>query len=271
MNTLVLVLPLLSAIISGLFGRKVGEQGSGIISSTLIVLTFFVSCFIFFEVCFNQSPSYVYLFNWMDTGSFSVSFNLIFDQLTSIMLIVITSISCLVHIYSTSYMKGDPHVPRFISYLSLFTFFMIILVTGANLVQLFIGWEGVGLCSYLLISFWYNRLSANKSAIKAMLVNRIGDASMLLAMFLIYYTYNSLDFNIIFPLVPYLLNDTISIFSYSFNTLNVIGLFLVFAAVGKSAQITLHVWLPDAMEAPTPVSSLIHAATMVTARSVSNC
>lgn len=265
MSILVIILPLSSAIISGLFGRKLGAQGSGIITSIFIVTTFIISCAIFIEVCFYNSPNYLYLWSWMDTSSFSVSFNLLFDQLTSIMLIVITSISSLVHIYSTSYMQGDPHISRFMSYLSLFTFFMIVLVTGNNLVQLFVGWEGVGLASYLLINFWYTRLAANKSAIKAMLVNRLGDAMLLLAMFLLYYTYNSLDYNIIFSLVPYLVNDTIVILGISFHTINVIGILLVAGSAAKSSQLFLHTWLPDAMEGPTPVSALIHAATMVTA------
>jgi NADH-ubiquinone oxidoreductase chain 5 len=162
-------------------------------------------------------------------------------------------------------MAGDPHLPRFMSYLSLFTFFMIILVTGDNLLQLFIGWEGVGLCSYLLINFWFTRIEGNKSAIKAMIVNRIGDAALAVGMFILFYTFKSLDFNVIFPLVPYLLNDTIVLGTLELNTINTIGILLLAGAAGKSAQLGLHTWLPSAMAGPTPVSALIHAATMVTA------
>lgn len=248
MYGLILGIPLISSIGAGLFGRYIGEKGSGIFTSVCIVLTFFISCFAFIEITFYNAPNYLHLWTWMDTSNFSVSFSLLFDQLTAVMLIVVTSVSCLVHIYSTEYMNGDPHLPRFMSYLSLFTFFMLILVTANNILQLFIGWEGVGLCSYLLINFWYTRLQANKSAIKAMIVNRIGDAALALGMFIIYYTYNSLDYNIIFALVPYLLNDTISILGFDIYTINIIGILLLFAAAGKSAQLGLHTWLPDAME-----------------------
>lgn len=263
MYGLILFIPLISSIAAGLFGRSIGEKGAGLFTSICIVITFLICCFAFIEITFFNAPNYLHLWTWMDTGNFTVSFSLLFDQLTAVMLIVVTSVSCLVHIYSIEYMNGDPHLPRFMSYLSLFTFFMLILITANNILLLFIGWEGVGLCSYLLITFWYTRLQANKSAIKAMVVNRVGDAALVLGMCLIYYTYNSLDYNVIFALVPYLLNDTINILNFEFFTINVIGLLLLAAAAGKSAQLFLHTWLPDAMEAPTPVSALIHAATMV--------
>jgi NADH-quinone oxidoreductase subunit L len=263
MYGLILFIPLISCIVAGLFGRSIGEKGAGLFTSICIVITFFICAFAFVEITFFNAPNYLHLWTWMDTGNFTVSFSLLFDQLTAVMLVVVTSVSCLVHIYSIEYMNGDPHLPRFMSYLSLFTFFMLILITANNILLLFIGWEGVGLCSYLLITFWYTRLQANKSAIKAMIVNRVGDAALVLGMCLIYYSYNSLDYNVIFALAPYLVNDTISILNFEFYTINAIGVLLLLGAAGKSAQLFLHTWLPDAMEAPTPVSALIHAATMV--------
>ena len=181
------------------------------------------------------------------------------------MLVVVCSISTLVHIYSLGYMGEDPHLSRFMSYLSLFTFFMIILVTSDNFLQLFVGWEGVGLCSYLLISFWFTRVQANKSAIKAIVLNRIGDIGLTLGIVLIFYLFQSLDFALVFSLVPFYITETITLFNYEINYLTLICFFLFIGAVGKSAQLGLHVWLPDAMEGPTPVSALIPAATMVTA------
>ena len=265
MYILVLFIPLISSITAGLFGRKIGEKGAGTFTSCCIVTTACISWWILYEVAFNASPTYLHLWTWMDISSFTVSFALMFDSLTATMLIVVTTVSSLVHIYSTQYMAGDPHLPRFMSYLSFFTFFMLILVTADNLLQLFIGWEGVGLCSYLLINFFYTRIQANKSAIKAMVVNRVGDAALAIAMFILFYTFKSLDFNVIFPLVPYLLNDTLVLGTFEVNTITAIGILLLLGAAGKSAQLGLHTWLPDAMEAPTPVSALIHAATMVTA------
>jgi NADH:ubiquinone oxidoreductase subunit 5 (subunit L)/multisubunit Na+/H+ antiporter MnhA subunit len=181
------------------------------------------------------------------------------------MLIVVTFISSLVHLYSTEYMEYDPHLPRFMSYLSLFTFFMLILITANNFLQMFVGWEGVGLSSYLLINFWFTRIQANKAAIKAMLVNRVGDFFILLAMFLIFFLFNSLDYEIVFSLIPLLKLTYFTILDFQFSLIDLICLFLFFGAMGKSAQLGLHTWLPDAMEGPTPVSALIHAATMVTA------
>ena len=172
------------------------------------------------------------------------------------MLIVITSVSALVHIYSTGYMAGDPHVPRFMSYLSLFTFLMIVLVTSDNYIQLFIGWEGVGLCSYLLINFWFTRIKANRAAIKAMLVNRVGDIGLVLAMIMLIKEFGTLEFSVINGILIGPINNI---------NLTIICLLLFLGAIGKSAQLGLHTWLPDAMEGPTPVSALIHAATMVTA------
>nr|YP_001648606.1 NADH dehydrogenase subunit 5 [Halisarca dujardinii]ABW76598.1 NADH dehydrogenase subunit 5 [Halisarca dujardinii] len=254
MYILIIFLPLLSAVISGLFGRTIGTRGASILTSSCIVLSFIISCLIFYETTLNVSPVYIKLWRWFDSELFTGSFGLQFDSLTASMLFVITSVSALVHIYSTGYMEGDPHIPRFMSYLSFFTFLMIVLVTSDNYIQLFIGWEGVGLCSYLLINFWFTRIKANKAAIKAMLVNRVGDIGLVLAMFLILREFGSLEFSII--------NNLLVIGSESSN---IICFLLFVGAIGKSAQLGLHTWLPDAMEGPTPVSALIHAATMVTA------
>jgi len=188
-----------------------------------------------------------------------------FDSLTVTMCLVVTSISALVHIYSTGYMSHDPHQPRFMSYLSLFTFFMLMLITSDNFLQLFLGWEGVGLCSYLLINFWFTRLQANKSAIKAMIVNRVGDFGLAIAIFSIFLVFKTIDFCAVFSLVPYFVAHKVYFLGYYVNSIALIGLLLFIGAMGKSAQLILHTWLPDAMEGPTPVSALIHAATMVTA------
>lgn len=264
MYILVLFLPLLSAIISGLFGRKIGTKGAGILTSSCIVISTIVSCCIFYETVLNSSAAYIKLWRWFDSELLTTYFGLQFDSLTSIMLIVVTSVSALVHIYSTGYMAGDPHIPRFMSYLSLFTFLMIVLVTGDNYVQLFIGWEGVGLCSYLLINFWLTRIKANKAAMKAMLINRVGDIGLVLAMIKILDEFGALEFSTIYSIMS--LNEWANAaVVVNKESITIICLLLFLGAVGKSAQLGLHTWLPDAMEGPTPVSALIHAATMVTA------
>ena len=257
MYILVLFIPLLSAIISGLFGKKIGTKGAGLITSSCIIISLIISCYIFNETCLKSSFIYIKLWKWFDSELLTTYFGLQFDGLTSIMLLVITCVSALVHIYSTGYMAGDPHIPRFMSYLSLFTFLMIVLVTSNNYVQLFIGWEGVGLCSYLLINFWLTRIQANKAAMKAMFVNRVGDIGLVLAMLMILKEFGALEFSTISSL---LVTPTINK-----ENITIICLLLFLGAVGKSAQLGLHTWLPDAMEGPTPVSALIHAATMVTA------
>nr|AND97079.1 NADH dehydrogenase subunit 5 [Tethya sp. XMU02001079] len=211
----------------------------------------------FYETVLNSSATYIKLWRWFDSELLTTYFGLQFDGLTSTMLIVITSVSALVHIYSIGYMSGDPHIPRFMSYLSLFTFLMIVLVTSDNYIQLFIGWEGVGLCSYLLINFWLTRIKANKAAIKAMLINRVGDIGLVLAMVKILEEFGALEFSTI--------NSVLSVSGGNRDSVTIICLLLFLGAVGKSAQLGLHTWLPDAMEGPTPVSALIHAATMVTA------
>ena len=257
MYLLILILPLLSSVFSGLFGRKIGYEGVKIFSCILMLMTLILSINSFIEVVLFDSLIYIKLWSWFNLGMLYNPVTIQFDHMVSSMLILVTSVSFFVHLFSTSYMNGDPHLPRFMSYLSLFTFFMIVLVTSNNLIQLFIGWEGVGLCSYLLIGFWYTRIQANKSAIKAMIINKVGDIGLLLAIVLIWVEVGSLDYD--------------SIFSYSFFivkdnwNLDLISLLLLIGVIGKSAQIGLHTWLPDAMEGPTPVSALIHAATMVTA------
>ena len=258
----VLVFPLLSAFGAGGLGRYIGYKGCQVFTCFMIFSTFIFSCIIFYEVGVCGRVTYIELCKWFETELFELTWGFQFDSLTSVMLIVVTSVSFLVHLYSTSYMFGDPHLPRFMSYLSLFTFFMLVLVTGDNFFQLFIGWEGVRLCSYLLINFWWTRIQANKAAIKAMVVNRVGDVGLGLGIFLVFYFFKSLEFSVVFSLVnfyDFLLGED----SYVFMFL-IVCLFLI-GAVGKSAQLGLHTWLPDAMEGPTPVSALIHAATMVTA------
>nr|QWT29576.1 NADH dehydrogenase subunit 5 [Stichopathes sp. SCBUCN-8849]WAU48128.1 NADH dehydrogenase subunit 5 [Cirrhipathes cf. anguina LS-2022] len=256
MYILVVLAPLIGALTSGLFGRKIGEKGAGILTSGCLIISLSWSTLIFYETTLNSSFTYIKLWRWLDSDLLTTYFGLQFDSLTAIMLLVVTTVSTLVHIFSTAYMHGDPHIPRFMSYLSLFTFLMIVLVTSDNYPQLFIGWEGVGLCSYLLINFWLTRIEANKAAIKAMLVNRVGDIGLVLAMFAIWDQFGSLDFSSTFNMVPSLASS---------NNITLICLLLFIGAVGKSAQLGLHTWLPDAMEGPTPVSALIHAATMVTA------
>nr|YP_010322608.1 NADH dehydrogenase subunit 5 [Acrophytum claviger]UKP87170.1 NADH dehydrogenase subunit 5 [Acrophytum claviger] len=253
MYLLVILIPLLSAVGSGLGGRYLGRKGAGLLSSVWVLANSLLSFVLCYEILINGSTVYIELGRWIESDLLITSFGLQFDMVTAVMLIVVTTISGLVHVYSTSYMREDPHLPRFMSYLSLFTFFMLVLVTSNNYVQLFIGWEGVGLCSYLLINFWFTRIQANKAAIKAMLINRIGDIGLMLAIILIWKEFGVLDYCSLF-----------SALSPS-SACTWICILLTVGAVGKSAQLGLHTWLPDAMEGPTPVSALIHAATMVTA------
>ena len=234
----------------------------------VFLIIFFLNCCMFF-ICWNFLKTgliiEIKLYEWCMSDLFFVNFGLLFDGITIIMLFVVILISSIVHIYSLDYMLRDPNLFKFISYLSLFTFFMLILITADNFIQLFFGWEGVGLCSYLLINFWHTRLQANKSALKAIIVNRIGDFGLIVAISLIYYTFKTVNYYAVFALIPYFLYQNIYISSLSINIIDLISFFLFFSAIGKSAQVGLHIWLPDAMEGPTPVSALIHAATMVTA------
>nr|NP_044800.1 NADH dehydrogenase subunit 5 [Reclinomonas americana]AAD11915.1 NADH dehydrogenase subunit 5 [Reclinomonas americana] len=265
MYLLIVFLPLLGSITAGFFGRYLGKQGAAIITTSCVGLSSLFSMVAFYEVGLCGSPCYLRLFNWIDSEMLHASWGFLFDSLTVVMLIVVTIVSSLVHLYSIGYMSHDPHLPRFMSYLSLFTFFMLMLVTGDNFVQMFLGWEGVGLCSYLLINFWFTRLQANKSAIKAMIMNRIGDFGLSLGMMAIFFTFKSVDFITVFALSPYMTDFNIIFFNYEVHALTLICILLFVGAVGKSSQLGLHTWLPDAMEGPTPVSALIHAATMVTA------
>ena len=210
----VVLLPLFSALTAGFFGRNLGPKGSGLLTTFCIGVTFLLSLFIFYEVGLQGSPCYIHLLNWIDLEVFSISWGFLFDSLTSIMLIVVTFISTLVHLYSIEYMSNDPHLPRFMCYLSLFTFFMLILVTADNFVQMFVGWEGVGLCSFLLINFWFTRIQANKAAIKAMIVNRIGDFGLSLGIFTIYYVFNSVNYVTVFSLVNNFINHKLIFFNF---------------------------------------------------------
>ena len=265
MYLVIISLTLVSSLTVGFFGRFFGFHGSALLATSCLVIAFFVSIFIFYEVAFVGCWSYIKFFPWFNSGTLNVDWGFMFDSLTAVMCCVVTFISCLVHLYSIEYLSHDPHLPRFLSYLSLFTFFMLILVTADNFIQMFVGWEGVGLCSYLLINFWFTRIQANKAAIKAMVINRIGDFSLIIGSILIFIYFKSVDYSTIAVLVPFLKTDVISFLNIKISLLTSISIFLFIGAVGKSAQLGLHTWLPDAMEAPTPVSALIHAATMVTA------
>jgi len=251
----ILILPLLGSIVSGLLGRKIGVSGSHFLTCLCLILSSILASIAFYEVGLSGSPVTIKIFNWIDSEFMNISWEFLFDQLTVSMLIPVLYISSLIHIFSTDYMAEDPHNQRFFSYLSLFTFFMLILVSGANYFVMFIGWEGIGVVSYLLINFWFTRLQANKAAILAFTMNRVGDMGLSIGFFAIFAMFGSLDFSTIFTLVPFM-NET---------AITIISLLLLMGAMAKSAQIPLHSWLPGSMEGPTPVSALIHAATLVTA------
>lgn len=261
----IIFLPLLGSIASGFFGFFIGRKGSVIITTLTTFLSFLFSLIIFYDSITLEYEYLIYLATWINSGLFNCNWSFLFDTLTMVMLIVVTSISTLVHLYSSQYMAHDPHLSRFMSYLSLFTFFMIILVTGDNFVQMFVGWEGVGFCSFLLINFWFTRLQANKAAIKAMLVNRISDLILILGILTIFYNIRTIEYFSTFASIFIVKNFNFIFFNYSLNIIDVACILIFIGAMGKSAQIFLHLWLPDAMEGPTPVSALIHAATMVTA------
>jgi NADH-ubiquinone oxidoreductase chain 5 len=250
-----IILPLLASIISGFFGRKIGVSGAQWITCSSVITTTMLAITVFFEVGFNNIPVTIKLFRWVDSESLNILWAFNFDSLTVSMLIPVLIVSSLVHIYSIGYMSHDPHNQRFFSYLSLFTFMMIILVTANNFLLMFVGWEGVGVCSYLLVSFWFTRIAANQSSISAFLTNRVGDCFLTIGMFAILWSFGNIDYSTVFSLAPYI----------SENIITLIGICLLIGAMAKSSQIGLHVWLPMAMEGPTPVSALIHAATMVTA------
>ena len=265
MEYIIVFLPLIASIISGFFGNKIGERNSEIITSLFISISAILSLVIFYNVTILDYNNNLIITTWINSGSLNVNWSINIDALSALMLVVVTLISALVHIYSIGYMQHDPHKPRFMAYLSLFTFAMITLVTSDNFLQLFFGWEGVGLCSYFLIGFWFKKESANAAAIKAFVVNRIGDFGFALGIFLIFYLFGTVNYNEVFYLVPSILENELIFLGIQINAINLICILLFIGAMGKSAQIFLHTWLPDAMEGPTPVSALIHAATMVTA------
>ena len=262
---LILFLPLLGSFISAFFYEKIGDKTCQIITSAFIVIGAILSSIILLETI-KTGKIYQYpILNWISSGSLKIHWSIYVDSLTAVMLVVVNIVSALVHIYSIGYMSHDPHKPRFMSYLSLFTFMMLSLITADNFLQLFFGWEGVGLASYLLIGFWFKKESANNASMKAFIVNRVGDLGLLVAMFLIFKTFGTLNFSEVFSQAADQSKNLIKIFGGEYNLVTTICVFLFIGAMGKSAQIILHTWLPDAMEGPTPVSALIHAATMVTA------
>ena len=262
---LIIFLPLFASFISGFFGKYIGNRSSEILTSLFVSISAILSIIIFYNVLILDYENNIILAKWIDIGSFNVNWSIKIDALSSVMLVVVNLISALVHIYSIGYMATDPHKPRFMAYLSLFTFAMITLVTSDNFLQLFFGWEGVGLCSYFLIGFWFKKESANAAAIKAFVVNRVGDFGFALGIFLIFYLFGTVNYNEVFQQIPNFVNNKILFLGIQLNSIDLICILLFIGAMGKSAQIFLHTWLPDAMEGPTPVSALIHAATMVTA------
>jgi NADH-quinone oxidoreductase subunit L len=261
----ILFLPLLGAIFAGFFGRLVGARASEVVTTTLILVTAVLSWLAFYQVAIQGQEVRIELMRFVDSGSLKSMWSLRIDTLTAVMLVVVTNVSGLVHLYSIGYMEDDPSRPRFFAYLSLFTFAMLALVTADDFLQLFFGWEGVGLASYLLIGFWYHKPSANAAAIKAFIVNRVGDFGFALGIFAVFTLFNSIQYDTVFASAPDQVGKTMEFLGFHVDALTLICLLLFMGAMGKSAQFLLHTWLPDAMEGPTPVSALIHAATMVTA------
>lgn len=260
-----LFLPLYGSIIALSCGRWIGSKGASLITTFCIGISAFLSWIVFYEVAFCQSICLLKGGYWIESELFDASWGFLFDSLTVVMCVVVTTISSLVHLYTISYMSEDPHLPRFMSYLSIFTFFMLMLISADNYLQMFFGWEGIGLASFLLINFWFTRLQANKAATKAMIVNRIGDLGLALGIFGLFATFKSVDYATIFACTPAFTNQTFLFFYTEVDLLTTLAVLLFVGVLGKSAQLGLHTWLPDAMEGPTPVSALIHAATLVTA------
>jgi len=265
MEYIAVLSPLFGALIAGLFGKQIGDRGAQIVTCCLMLAAAVASVMLLREINFGGTARTVELFTWIASGDLNVKWALRFDQLSAVMAVVITVVSAAVHIYSVGYMHHDTAQARFMAYLSLFTFAMLMLVTADNFVQLFFGWEGVGLASYLLIGFWSQKDSANAAAIKAFVMNRIGDFGLALGIFAIFLTFGTLNFDAVFAQVSAHADSYSEFLGYHVHTLSLIGVLLFIGAMGKSAQLGLHTWLPDAMEGPTPVSALIHAATMVTA------
>ena len=264
MEYAIIFLPLIGSII-GYLGRSISKHFSEISTSLLVCSSAILSLIIFWKGIQNNEYGNYLVAEWITSGGFVANWSINVDPLSSVMLVVVTFISSLVHIYSIGYMSHDPHKPRFMSYLSLFTFSMLALVVSDNFLQLFFGWEGVGLCSYLLIGFWYKKETANNAAIKAFIVNRVGDFGLAIGIFLIFLFFGTINFNEVFQITSEFAEKKLIFFGFEINLITLICLFLFIGAMGKSAQFLLHTWLPDAMEGPTPVSALIHAATMVTA------
>ena len=265
MELAIIFLPLIASIISGFFGRFIGDRNSEIVTSLLVSISALFSVYVFYQVMVDGFQENIVIATWINSGELNVNWSMNIDPLSAVMLVVVTSVSALVHIYSIGYMSHDPHKPRFMAYLSLFTFAMLMLVTSDNFIQLFFGWEGVGLCSYFLIGFWFKKESANAAAIKAFVVNRVGDFGFALGIFLVFYLFGTVNYSEVFEQIPTITEKNLNFLGFDINAIDLICLLLFIGAMGKSAQILLHTWLPDAMEGPTPVSALIHAATMVTA------
>jgi NADH-quinone oxidoreductase subunit L len=265
MYAAIVFLPILGSAIAGLFGRLIGNRASELVTTGLLFVSAALSVIAFNDVALQSHNYIIPILPWIHSAGFTVDWTVRVDSITAVMLVVVTGVSSLVHLYSIGYMAEDPHRPRFFSYLSLFTFAMLMLVTANNFLQLFFGWEGVGLASYLLIGFWYTRPSANAAAIKAFIVNRVGDFGFALGIFGIWAVFGTLDFDAVFAAAPAMVGKSFVFAGQNLDILTTLCLLLFVGAMGKSAQLGLHTWLPDAMEGPTPVSALIHAATMVTA------
>ena len=261
----IVFLPLLGALIAGFFGRLLGDRGAQVVTCGFMLVSMVLGWIAFQDVALAGNARTVELFTWLSSGDLQASWALKFDTLTAVMVIVVTTVSAMVHVYSIGYMSHDHSIPRFMAYLSFFTFAMLMLVTADNLIQMFFGWEGVGVASYLLIGFWFHKPAANAAAIKAFLVNRVGDFGFALGIFGTFLLFDTIHLDTIFQMVASKQNVSISFLGGEFHALTVLCLLLFIGAMGKSAQLGLHTWLPDAMEGPTPVSALIHAATMVTA------
>ncbi len=265
LSVVALFAPLLGALIAGLFGRRIGDRASQLVTCGLMLALAVMAVIQFHEVAILGHASTYVIAEWLDSGKMHAAWKVKWDTLTAVMVAVVSVVSTCVHIYSVGYMSHDKCIPRFMAYLSLFTFFMLALVTGDNLAQMFFGWEGVGLASYLLINFWFEKDSANNASIKAFLVNRVGDFGFVLGIFGCFFLFGSIEFAPIFQQAPQFTDKTIEFLGMHLKALDTVALLLFVGAMGKSAQLFLHTWLPDAMEGPTPVSALIHAATMVTA------
>lgn len=257
--------PLLGALVVGMNSQKISDWLAQTITTLLMFISLICSFIIFYQVVSYEIKIHLKLLSWFNIGSLQAHWSIYVDVLTAVMFIVVNSVSALVHMYSIGYMSHDPHKPRFMAYLSLFTFCMLMLVCADNFIQLFFGWEGVGLCSYLLIGFWYKKKSAYLASIKAFLVNRVGDMGLILGIFVVLFNFGSVEYSEVFSKADIFSNDVISFMGYEFHMITIACILIFIGCMGKSAQIGLHTWLPDAMEGPTPVSALIHAATMVTA------